>query len=72
MIEKNEKELLQEISEQLKQVIGLLASAGKTQNEQIAILDALGFDSRTTGLFVGLSSDAVRQRKMQLKRKAQK
>lgn len=71
-VEKTELELLTEISERLNKILGLLAIDGKGQNQQIEILSGLGFDSKTTGLFVGLSSDAVRQRKSQLKRQRKK
>jgi hypothetical protein len=71
-LEKTERELLHEISERLNKIIGLLAIEGKSQNHQIEILSALGFDSKTTGLFVGLSGDAVRQRKTQMKRQDRK
>jgi hypothetical protein len=71
-VEKTERELLQEISEGLNKIIGLLVIEGKTQNQQIKLLSGLGFDSKTTGLFVGLSGDAVRQRKTQMKRQGPK
>ena len=66
--QRTERELLEEINERLSTIIGLIAISGKTQNQQIEILDGLGFDSKTTGLFMGLSGDAVRQRKSQMKR----
>jgi hypothetical protein len=68
--EKTERELLQDINDRLDKLMGIIAIQGKAQNQQIEILDALGFDSKTTGIYVGLSSDAVRQRKSQMKRKA--
>lgn len=71
-IEKTERELLQDINKRLDKLIGIVAIQGKPQNQQIEILDGLGFDSKTAGLYVGLSADAVRQRKSQLKRKAAK
>lgn len=70
--EKTERELLQRISDRLDRLIGIIAIQGKTQNQQIEILDGLGLDSKTTGLYIGLSSDAVRQRKSQMKRRAAK
>jgi len=71
-VEKTERELLHEISERLNRILGLLAIEGKSQNQQIEILSGLGLDSKTTGLFVGLSGDAVRQRKSQMKRQGTK
>lgn len=70
--EKTERELLHDVNERLDKLIGIIAIQGKPQNQQIEILDELGFDSKTIGLYVGLSSDAVRQRKSQMKRKATK
>jgi hypothetical protein len=70
--EKTERELLHDINEPLDKLIGIIAIQGKPQNQQIEILDELAFDSKTIGLYVGLSSDAVRQRKSQIKRKATK
>jgi hypothetical protein len=69
---KTERELLQDINERLDKLIGIVAIQGKPQNQQIEMLDGLGLDSKTIGLYVGLSSDAVRQRKSQKKRKATK
>jgi len=60
---KTERELLEEMNERLKEIAGLLAIQGKTQDEQIDVLTALGFDSRTIGSFVGLSGEAVRKRR---------
>ena len=70
--EKTERELLEDINERLDKLIGIVAIQGKAQNQQIELLDGLGLDSKTIGLYVGLSSDAVRQRKSQMKRKATK
>jgi hypothetical protein len=70
--EKTERELLQEINDRLDKLVAIILIQGKTQNQQIEILDGLGFDSKATGLYVGLSSDAVRQRKSQMKRKSRK
>ena len=61
--EKTEKQLLEEINKRLAQIAGLLAIQGKGQEEQIKILTALGFDSNTIGLFVGMTGDAVRKRR---------
>lgn len=70
--EKTERELLQDIIKRLDKITGIVAIHGKPQNQQIEILDGLGFDSKTVGLYVGLTGDAVRQRKLQMKRKAAK
>lgn len=67
--DKTQTQLLEEISERLDKVIGLLAIQGKTQDEQIDILTELGFDSKTVGLFVGLSGDAVRKRRSERKKR---
>ena len=61
--QKTEKELLEEMNERLRDITGLLAIQGKTQDEQIDVLTGLGFDSKTIGLFVGLSGEAVRKRR---------
>ena len=44
---KTERELLEEMNERLKEIAGLLAIQGKTRDDQIDVLTALGFDSRT-------------------------
>jgi hypothetical protein len=70
--DKTQTELLEEISGRLNKVIGLLAIQGKAQDDQIDILTALGFDSKTAGLFIGMSGDAVRKRRSDQKKKRQK
>jgi hypothetical protein len=69
MSEKTEKQLLEEMNERLRQIAGLLAIQGKSQDEQITILTGLGFDSTTIGLFIGISGDAVRKRRTRNKRR---
>lgn len=69
-IEKTERQLLEEINERLKQIVGLLAISGKSQDEQISILTELGFDSTTVGNYVGLSGTAVRNRRMRGSKKS--
>ena len=60
---KTERELLEEMNERLGQIVGLLAVQNKSQDEQIDVLTGLGFDSRTIGLFIGMSGEAVRKRR---------
>jgi hypothetical protein len=67
--EKTERQLLEEMNERLRQIAGLLAIQGKTQDDQIAVLTGLGFDSKMIGLFLGMSSDTVRVRRMRNKRR---
>ena len=69
---KTETQLLEEISDRLNQMVGLIAIQGKPQDDQIDILTTLGFDSTRVGLFVGMSGDAVRKRRSNLKKKRQK
>jgi hypothetical protein len=66
---KSDNELLSEINDRLNQIVGLLSIQGKTEAEQIRILDALGFESTRIGIFLGMSGVAVRQRKMVARRK---
>ena len=67
--EKTERQLLEDMNERLRQIAGLLAIQGKSQDDQIAILTGLGFDSKMIGLFLGMSSDTVRVRRMRNKRR---
>ena len=69
MADKTELELLNEINNRLAQITGLLAIQGKSEDEQINLLTGLGFDSKTIGLFLGMSSDTVRVRRMRSKRR---
>jgi hypothetical protein len=67
--EKTERALLEEMNERLRQIAGLLAIQGKSQDDQIAVLTGLGFESKMIGLFLGMSSDTVRVRRMRKKRR---
>jgi len=65
--QQTDNELLHEISDQLHQIVGLLAIQGKSEEEQIDILSNLGFDSTRIGLYLGMTSAAVRKRKSRRK-----
>lgn len=60
--EKTEKELLQEISGKLDQLVGLVACQGKDLETQIRVLRGFRFDWPLVGLVVGLEADAARKR----------
>ncbi len=66
--EKTERDLLKEINARLNQLVGLIAIQGKSEDDQIRILTDLGFDSRTTGSFLGLPPGTVRRRRSQKRR----
>lgn len=66
---KTDNELLTEMNDRLNQIVGLLSIQGRPEEEQIRILDALGFESSKIGLFLGLSGNAVRKRKMRARGK---
>lgn len=66
--EKNEKDLLKEISGKLDRLIAFTAIQGKDTDTQIDILTKLGFKSPEIGPFIGLHPDAVRQRRSRKKR----
>jgi len=65
----SELDLLQEISQKLDQVIGLLAIQGKDRNAQLATLYALGYDSGQIAAIVGMSPGNVRRWKSQSTRR---
>ena len=60
--QKDERELLAEISAKLDRVIGLLATAGKELDEKIEVLRGLGLEWNVVGPLVGLNADAARMR----------
>lgn len=60
---KTERQLLEDISEKLDRLIGIIAIQGKTQEQQIAVLSGLGFSSATVGALVGMKPATVRKRK---------
>jgi len=59
---KTEREILAEMSGKLDRLIGLFATQGKTQDEQIRILRGMGFDWNFIGAASGLKPDAARKR----------
>ena len=59
---KSEKELLEEISNKLDQIIAVLATQGKNPDTQIDILHGFGWDWDTIGKFVGMKGNAARMR----------
>lgn len=66
--EKTEKDLLEEISARLNQLVGLVAVQGKSEDDQIRILTELGFDSTTSGSFLGIPPGTIRRRRSQTRR----
>lgn len=60
-------ELLTEISKKMDMVVGMLATSGKTQEEQIRILRDLQHDWPTIGRMVGMNADAARIRYSRIK-----
>jgi len=64
-----ERDLLKEISLKLDRLIGVIVIQGKDIDNQILLLDSLGFDSRQIGELVGLSASGVRVRKSRKSRK---
>jgi DNA-binding CsgD family transcriptional regulator len=68
MGQKNELQLLEEMNALLRQITGLLAIQGKSEDQQIVILTGLGLDLKTIGMFLGISPDAVRMRRTRSKR----
>ncbi len=68
--QKTEVKLLNGINHKLDQLVGLNAIQGKDEAKQIQILSALGFKSIFIGQLLGISSDAVRQRKSYRRRKS--
>ena len=60
---KSDNELLQEINQKLDQLIGVLAIQGKSEDEQIRLLKALGLTSKQAGALLGIEDSALRHRK---------
>jgi hypothetical protein len=61
-MEKNERELLEDISGKLDRLIAVMATQGRAQDEQIRILRNLGYDWKFIGATTGLKADAARIR----------
>lgn len=59
---KSEIELLEEISNKIDRLIGIIAIQGKDEDVQIRILKRLGFTSKETGDLTGLTDATVRKR----------
>jgi len=70
--EKSEKEILQEISEKLDKIIGLIATQNKPRIEQLKILDGLGFSSVNIGKMLGIHDGTVRGMLFTFKKKKTK
>jgi len=66
---KTEHELLSDISEKIDRAIGLLAIRDKNEDEKVRILYGLGLDAPPIGALLGLSPDAVRQRKSRARKR---
>lgn len=64
---KSVEELLEEISEKLDNLTGLIAIQGKEENLQIKILTSLGFDSKEVGNFLGIPSGTIRRRNLEMR-----
>lgn len=67
MVEDRVVELLTDISKKMDMVVGMLATAGKTQEEQIRILRDLKHDWPTIGKLVGMNANAARVRYSRIK-----
>ena len=61
-MEMTELDILKEISGKLDQLIAVLATQGRSQDEQIRTLRNLGFDWNFIGTTTGLKANAVRMR----------
>jgi len=65
--EKSEKELLEEISNKLDQIIAVLATQGKDTDTQIDILHEFDWEWDKIGQFTGMKGNAARMRHMRKK-----
>lgn len=70
--EKSDNQLLQEISEKLNKILGIMATQNKPRLEQLKILDGLGFSSLEIGKMLGISDGAVRNMLFTAKNKKSK
>ena len=61
-MDKNATELLAEINDKLDKVIVLLATQGRSEDEQIVVLRGLGYEWSFIGATVGLTAAAARKR----------
>ena len=61
-MDKNEQQVLVDISEKLDRLIGLSVTQGRDEDQQIAILRGMGYDWKFIGLVVGLKPDTAKQR----------
>jgi hypothetical protein len=61
-MERTERDLLEEISGKLDQLIAVFATQGQTPDEKIRSLRNAGFDWKFIGAATGLKADAARVR----------
>lgn len=61
-MDKTERELLEGISGKLDRLIAIVATQGRTQDEQIRVLRNYGYDWKFVGAATGLKPDAARIR----------
>ena len=61
-MDKNATELLAEINNKLDKVIVLLATQGRSEDEQIVVLRGLDYEWSLIGTIVGLTATAAKKR----------
>jgi hypothetical protein len=59
-MEKTERDLLQETTSKLDRLIGIIATEGRAQDQQIRVLRKVGFDWNFIGPMTGLKADPAR------------
>jgi hypothetical protein len=69
---RTELELLEEMSNKLDRLLGFVAASDREQDEQITVLQSLGFEWGEIGLIAGLSPHAARIRSNSGKRQTTK